>query len=96
MHAQEAIQFVENKGQWDATIRYRGEVSNGVFFLQDRGHTILQHSPSDLLRLQAAKHHSDDSFTIRSHAWEVTFLTKEGQEQKTNSILFPEKKIVYL
>ncbi len=93
LHAQEAIQFVENKGQWDATIRYRGEVSNGVFFLQDRGHTILQHNPSDLLRLQAAKHHSDDSFTIRSHAWEVTFLTKEGQEQKTNSILFPEKKL---
>jgi len=93
LQAQEAIQFVENKGQWDAAIRYRGEVSNGVFFVQDRGHTILQHSPSDLLRLQAAKHHTNDSFTIRSHAWEVRFLTNESLEQKVNSTLIPEKKV---
>ena len=93
MHAQEAIQFVENKGQWNATVRYRGEVSNGVFFIQGNGHTILQHHPVDMERLQEAKHHGNDTFMIRSHAWEVSFLTNEGREKKTSSTLIPEKKV---
>ncbi|MEN9858679.1 MAG: hypothetical protein RIT50_801 [Bacteroidota bacterium] len=84
---------MENKGQWNQAVRYRGEVSNGVFFIQDRGHTLVQHSPSDMVRLQEAKHRTNDTFLIRSHAWEVRFLTKEGVDKKIPSNIVPEKKV---
>jgi len=93
LHAQEAIQFVENKGQWNTAVRFRGEVSNGVFFIQEHGHTILQHHPADMARLQEAKHHTNDTFLIRSHAWEVTFLNNDGSENKNGTLLVPEKKL---
>jgi len=93
LYAQEAIQFVENKGQWNAAVRYRGEVSNGVFFIQENGHTILQHHPVDMERLQAAKHQGNDTFLIRSHAWAVNFLTNDGKKKKASSTLVPEKKV---
>lgn len=29
--AQGNIEFIENKGQWDSRVQYKGDVSNGVF-----------------------------------------------------------------
>jgi hypothetical protein len=68
-NGQQAIQFIENKGQWDERILFRGEVSNGAFFIQENGYTVLQHDPVSTFKLQEAKHHNIDSFLIRSHAW---------------------------
>ena len=93
INAQQSIQFVENKGQWDTSVRYRGEVSNGVFFIQDRGFTVLQQDPLTAFQLQEAKHHLVDSFQLRAHAWRVAFI----QPNKTNLSLatqfIPEKPV---
>jgi gliding motility-associated-like protein len=35
------IEFVENKGQWDKQVDFRGEMSTGAFFLQRKGFTVL-------------------------------------------------------
>jgi len=81
--SQPAIPFIENKGQWDEQVLYRGEVSNGYVYLRNGGITILQHDPSDLNQLAARKHGIDAQgrsilpntpFTIRSHAWHVDFV----------------------
>ncbi len=53
------VEFVENKGQWDARVTFMGEVGNGAFFLRKNGFTILQHNPADLARLGSHSGHSD-------------------------------------
>ncbi|MBL0153489.1 MAG: PKD domain-containing protein [Chitinophagaceae bacterium] len=77
------IEFVENKGQWDDRIRYKGVVSNGAFFITENGFTVLQHNPGDLADLQVFFHgfmpnHQPvtptDKVVLRSHAYNVEFL----------------------
>ena len=41
------IEFIENKGQWDSRVQYKGNVSNGAFFIRSGGFTVLQHKPED-------------------------------------------------
>ena len=45
------IEFVENKGQWDSRVNFKGEMSTGAFFLQKTGFTVLLYNPSDLQKL---------------------------------------------
>ncbi|NCW88298.1 MAG: hypothetical protein EBV71_05365, partial [Chitinophagia bacterium] len=85
-YAQQAIQFVENKGQWDERVLFKGEVTNGAFFIQENGYTVLQQDPVSAFKLQEAKHHTIDSFLIRSHAWRVEFLNAAGK-------VIPEKEL---
>ena len=40
--------FIENKGQWDSRVKFRGEVSNGAIFLKKDGYTVVQYNPADL------------------------------------------------
>ncbi|NBX10939.1 MAG: PKD domain-containing protein [Chitinophagaceae bacterium] len=85
-YAQQAIQFVENKGQWDKRVLFKGEVTNGAFFIQENGYTVLQQDPVSAFKLQEAKHHTIDSFLIRSHAWRVEFVNAAGK-------VIPEKEL---
>jgi gliding motility-associated-like protein len=79
------IEFIENKGQWDRRVKFKGEVSNGAVFLRDGGFTILQHNPQDYALVQKMAHdqnsmagagqlRADGSFTMRSHAYNVDFV----------------------
>ena len=42
------IEFVENKGQWDKQVNFRGEIGTGAFFLQKQGFTVLLYNQDDL------------------------------------------------
>ncbi|MGC4102699.1 DUF7948 domain-containing protein [Ferruginibacter sp.] len=84
------MEFVENKGQWDNKINFRGDFTSGSFFLEGRGFTVDMHNPDDLLKLSVLEHGqlpsngpgpsstSKDvtypSVTVRSHAYKVNFL----------------------
>jgi len=79
------IEFVENKGQWDPRVKYKGDVNAGTVFITDKGFTILQHNPDDYGALQSALHQFNNKAseslrkefgktTIRSHAVEVEFI----------------------
>ncbi len=50
------LQFVENKGQWNAQISYRAEMDNGAFYLHNNGFSVLLQDANDLARIHA--HHS--------------------------------------
>jgi gliding motility-associated-like protein len=50
------LEFVQNKGQWDKSVLFRGELSNGAFFLQKQGFTVLLHNANDLKRLTDNHH----------------------------------------
>ena len=50
------IEFVENKGQWDPRVRFKGELPNGALFLEKKGFTVLLYNPAELEALTTAHH----------------------------------------
>lgn len=87
-NAQSYLEFVENKGQWDEKINFKGELINGAFALQQTGYRLLMYNNEDLKKRNEFFHghaHSDASknetnhstpkdFNFRSHVYEVKFL----------------------
>lgn len=75
------IEFIENKGQWDDRVKFRGDVPGGSFFIRNTGFTVLQHNSDDWRRVQEAGHghpNTDASgrempLVLRSHAYAVDF-----------------------
>ncbi len=83
------LQFIENKGQWDKQVDYKSGISNGAFFLQQQGFTVVQQNEKDLLSLSEMMHGHDDGgkkaeqkytpqsassiITLRQHAYRVRF-----------------------
>ncbi|NJO24864.1 MAG: hypothetical protein HC867_02330 [Bacteroidia bacterium] len=76
------LEFIENKGQWDARVKYMGYVPAGSFFVRSSGFTVLQHNASDLAEIQEVVHgHTSGGNTsaarkqylLRSHAYNVDF-----------------------
>jgi len=50
------MEFVENKGQWENTVNFKGDFTTGSFFLENRGFTVLMHKPEDLQELSEMQH----------------------------------------
>ncbi len=75
------IEFVENKGQWDNRIKFLGQVSAGMFSVEQNGFMVVQHKPEDWAKIGELAHNHGNSqlaknaaFTIHSHAYKVEFL----------------------
>ncbi len=46
---QQNLEFIENKGQWDKTISFRGELTTGAFSLKaDGGYRLMQYDTTNL------------------------------------------------
>jgi gliding motility-associated-like protein len=83
------IEFVENKGQWDSRVKFRGEISNGSLFLEKGGCTVLLYHPDDLTRLSEERHGSQAAAaggktgrsgdSLRSHAYRMNFVGANDQ-----------------
>ena len=81
------IEFIENKGQWDSRVKFKGDVNTGALFIRSGGFTVLQHNQEDLKTIEAAFHgHTfngtaakslNDKMVLRSHAWNVDFVGAE-------------------
>ena len=56
-----ALEFIENKGQWESPVRFKGVLTNGAFFLRNTGFTVVQHNADDLSRLADMIHGHDVS-----------------------------------
>ena len=50
------IEFVQNKGQWDSRVNFKGEMNTGAFFLQKTGFTVLLNNPDDLIKMTMSHH----------------------------------------
>lgn len=75
------MEFIQNKGQWDNRVEYRGDFSTGSFFLEKQGFTIALHNVDDLKRVSAQLHgtatplpDNNQPIVLRSHAYKVKFL----------------------
>lgn len=80
-NANAQIEFIENKGQWNANVRYRGDIDAGAFFLEQKGFKVLLQSSDDMTRLSEMMHgHGKETIaqqqniTIHSFAYKVDFL----------------------
>lgn len=76
------MEFIQNKGQWDSRVQYRGDFSTGSFFLEKDGFTVAIHNTDDLKKVSAQLHgHGATAATmgqpvvLRSHAYKVKFLS---------------------
>ncbi len=81
------MQFVENKGQWDSKVSYRGDMGSGAFYLEKKGFTVQLHNPEDLHAIfekyhghidkdkngQKAVPENNQPLMLRSHAYKVSF-----------------------
>ncbi|RFM26090.1 PKD domain-containing protein [Deminuibacter soli] len=52
----QALEFTENKGQWEKRIQFQGDISNGVFMLHKDGYRILLNNPDDVKRITSFYH----------------------------------------
>ena len=88
--AQSYLQFVENKGQWDKSVAFKGDLNAGAFFLKpDGAYKMVLHNHDDLRTILQHKHGetissknsnaktsstTDEATVLRSHAYEVKFI----------------------
>lgn len=101
--AQAYLEFVENKGQWDAATTFKGTLTNGAFALQKTGYRFMLHNNKDLQQISTMAHghlHNtnenetytksipNDQLVLHSHVYEVKFLNAN-----INPEIVPEKPI---
>ncbi|WP_460572447.1 DUF7948 domain-containing protein, partial [Flaviaesturariibacter terrae] len=71
------LAFTENKGQWDAAVRYRAEVPAGAFFLRKSGFTVLLQDTADLASALATVHGQQPGgkpALVRTHVYHADFI----------------------
>ena len=80
-NANAQMEFIQNKGQWDSRVEYRGDFATGSFFLENQGFTVVLHNVDDLKFLSDQMHgHNPNTattgnpITLNSHAYKVKFL----------------------
>ena len=71
------IEFVENKGQWDSRVLFKGEIPVGAFFLERGGFSVLLKNPEDLVRMTNAHHGVAGAGRITGGAKVVAAVNKE-------------------
>jgi gliding motility-associated-like protein len=54
--SQSYLEFVENKGQWDKGIKFKGDVSTGSFLLTATGYRVVLYNKTDLTRISESVH----------------------------------------
>ncbi len=81
LNAKAQMEFIQNKGQWDNRVEFRGDFSTGSFFLENQGFTVLLHNPGDLKKVSDQMHgHNPNTATtgqpiiLNSHAYKVKFI----------------------
>lgn len=88
--------FIENKGQWDASVQYMSHAGDGSFFIQKKGYTITQFHPEDVQQVTLRNQHMADVEEIksggnrgrvRSHSYNVEFIGA------SEAVIIPEKPI---
>ncbi len=92
------IEFVENKGQWDDRVKFKGDINAGALFIRAGGFTVLQHNQQELKAMQELSHNGvskgsggqpADKMVLHSHSYNVDFVGASPKMQ-----VIPDKKLV--
>ncbi len=75
------MEFVENKGQWNNNVEFKGDFNTGAFFIENKGFTVLLNDPKDVQKLSeiahghnATKENFSQPINFHSFAYKVKFL----------------------
>ena len=89
------MEFVQNKGQWNAKVNYKGDFQTGAFFLENSGFTVRLNKPEDVVALSDFMHGYKKTLekqklpgAFHSYAYNVTFL---GANE--NPVKMPDKPL---
>ncbi len=95
------LQFVENKGQWDSSIKFKADLNAGLLNLKPSGYRVVLHNQEDLKALSEfyGGHASNPGKTqtvktvlqqlkLHSHAYEINFLNANE-----NAVPVPDKAL---
>ncbi len=74
INAQGYLNFIENKGQWDAAILFKAEFKGGAIAFQKNGYRVLQNSPDDLTRVTELLHQHNNK-ALAANAGEQQTIT---------------------
>ena len=72
------LEFIENKGQWDESVKFKGVLNNGAFFLREKGFRVLQSNPQDLEKLFNLHGSSHTAANVQSRAAKSIVPPKNG------------------
>ncbi len=82
--------FTENKGQWEAPVLYRADMSQGSIFLEKDQLTYLLYHPDDMAAIQhqhaaeeghAHDHHHETPEFLRQHAFRMQLVDAKQAEE---------------
>ena len=92
VRAQSYLEFVENKGQWQNNIAFKGDLTNGAFAVKtDGAYRMMIHNAKDLKAISDFYHPTKgretnkpvpDKLILHSHAFEVKFLNGNPNPEK--------------
>ncbi len=91
----QSLEFVENKGQWHPSVKFRSNFVGGSVFLHKNGNTFNLYDVKKLREIHHDEHHNEEgpkhnskNQLINQHAYNVTFVNGEINrfefEQKNN------------
>lgn len=86
------MQFVENKGQWDARVKYKGDFNTGNVFIENQGFTVLLNHPDDIRELSEKVHGHVDGTKVGQPGVIRSFVYKmKLMGSNINPQIIPEK-----
>ena len=95
------LQFVENKGQWDSSIKFKADLKSGLLNVKPSGYRVVLHNQEELKAL--SEFYSGHAFNpgkaqavktalqqlkLHSHAYEIIFLNANE-----NAVPVPDKAL---
>jgi hypothetical protein len=54
--SQNYLEFIENKGQWDKQVKFKGDIGAGSFLLQSTGYRVVLYNKEDMNRVGESMH----------------------------------------
>ncbi len=96
------LQFVENKGQWDNSVKFKSDFKGGALLLKSSGYRVVLHNKDQLKAIAdyfgdhydstkttiAARSIVGPGLTLHSHAYAVSFLNADS-----NAVAEPDKPL---
>ena len=81
------FELIENKGQWNAAVKFQGKLFNGAFFLEPQGYKVVQHNADDLQNVAASFHGREGGDTKGKTDWGNMMDKKETKPSQDALIL---------
>ncbi len=95
------LQFIENKGQWDKSVKFKADFNGNALMVQPSGYKVILRSKDDIKKISDyySAHHSDSlknkslakdvrNLILHCHAYQVNFLDAD-----TNAVAEPDKAL---